>query len=251
MYAKQQRDEAILEFRKAIELDPKQAEAHCNLGLALRDTGELTESLNAYRTGHRLGSAQPGWRYPSAQWVREAERLVALDKKLPAVLERREKPDDDAERFALARFCQQPFKKLYAASFRFFADAFADDPKLADDLKTCESLQRRLLRCAGRPPARERTTRRRMRRKKRTCAARRWNGCGPTLRHGQGGWRATSFGGSESGSGRRMRQWQEDADLSGLRDPAGLAKLPAEEQEACKKLWADVQALLDKAEAKK
>ena len=63
LYAKQQRDEAILEFRKAIELDPKQAEAHCNLGLALRDTGELTESLNAYRTGHRLGS-QPGWRIP-------------------------------------------------------------------------------------------------------------------------------------------------------------------------------------------
>ena len=48
-----------------------------------------------------------------------------------------------------------------------------------------------------------------------------------------------------------LKHWQEDGDLSGLRNAAGLAKLPAEEQAACKKLWADVQALLDKAEAKK
>ena len=48
-----------------------------------------------------------------------------------------------------------------------------------------------------------------------------------------------------------LRHWQADPDLSGLRDTAELAKLPADEQEACKKLWADVQALLDKAEPKK
>ena len=49
----------------------------------------------------------------------------------------------------------------------------------------------------------------------------------------------------------QLRHWQQDADLSGLRDAAELAKLPADEQEACKKLWADVQALLDKAGVKK
>ena len=49
----------------------------------------------------------------------------------------------------------------------------------------------------------------------------------------------------------RLRHWQQDTDLSGLRDAAELAKLPTDEQEASRKLWADVQALLDKADAKK
>jgi hypothetical protein len=45
---------------------------------------------------------------------------------------------------------------------------------------------------------------------------------------------------------------QTDPDLAGLRDPAPLAKLPDPEQEVCRKLWADVAALLKKAqEAKK
>jgi hypothetical protein len=44
---------------------------------------------------------------------------------------------------------------------------------------------------------------------------------------------------------------QMDADLAGIRDPAAFAKLPADEREACKKLWADVEALLKKLEEKK
>jgi len=41
------------------------------------------------------------------------------------------------------------------------------------------------------------------------------------------------------------------SDLAGIRDPAAVAKLPADEQEACKKLWADVAALLKMVEGKK
>jgi hypothetical protein len=41
------------------------------------------------------------------------------------------------------------------------------------------------------------------------------------------------------------------SDLAGLRDPAPLAKLPEPEQETCRKLWADVEALLKKAQAMK
>jgi hypothetical protein len=45
-----------------------------------------------------------------------------------------------------------------------------------------------------------------------------------------------------------LRYWQHDLDLAGIRDAAMLAKLPAEERAACEKLWADVAALLKKAE---
>jgi hypothetical protein len=37
-------------------------------------------------------------------------------------------------------------------------------------------------------------------------------------------------------------------DEASLRDGPGLAKLPAEERAACERLWADVTALLKKAE---
>ncbi len=44
-----------------------------------------------------------------------------------------------------------------------------------------------------------------------------------------------------------MRQWQQDTDLTGIRDAAALAKLSGEEQKGCTQLWADVAELLKKA----
>jgi hypothetical protein len=50
---------------------------------------------------------------------------------------------------------------------------------------------------------------------------------------------------------RTLRHWQQDSDLVGLRDNAALDKLPADEKKAWTQLWADVAALLKKAEAGK
>jgi hypothetical protein len=50
---------------------------------------------------------------------------------------------------------------------------------------------------------------------------------------------------------QRLEHWQKDADLAGLRAPEALAKLPADEREACQQLWADVAALLQKVSAAK
>jgi hypothetical protein len=41
-----------------------------------------------------------------------------------------------------------------------------------------------------------------------------------------------------------LQHWQHDPDLAGIRDAAGLTKLPEAEREACRRLWADVDALL-------
>jgi hypothetical protein len=43
-----------------------------------------------------------------------------------------------------------------------------------------------------------------------------------------------------------LRHWQGDADLSGVRHPWSLLRLPADEQRQWQKLWADVGALLGK-----
>jgi hypothetical protein len=47
--------------------------------------------------------------------------------------------------------------------------------------------------------------------------------------------------------GERLRHWQTDADLAGIRDEAALGKLPAAEREDWRRLWADVAALLKDA----
>jgi hypothetical protein len=49
---------------------------------------------------------------------------------------------------------------------------------------------------------------------------------------------------------KTLSHWQKDTDLAGLRDGAARDKLPPGEQKAFTELWADVAALLQKAEEK-
>src|SRR5262249_42782764 len=74
-------------------------------------------------------------RQPVTELLQQCERYPALDRKLAAVLAGTEAPADDAQRIALAELCQQPFKKRYASAARFYAEAFAHDAKLANDLQ--------------------------------------------------------------------------------------------------------------------
>src|SRR5262249_30229386 len=87
-------------------------------------------SLAAYQKGHALGSRTYGWRYPSADWIKAAERLVELDRKLPAVLRGAAQPAGNAERLALSDLCRR-YKRLPAASARLCAEAFAAEPALS------------------------------------------------------------------------------------------------------------------------
>ena len=45
----------------------------------------------------------------------------------------------------------------------------------------------------------------------------------------------------------RMRHWQQDSDLADIRNADALAQLPAEERDACQKLWTAVAELLKKS----
>src|SRR5262249_10728418 len=98
------------------------------------DKGQVTEALTCLRAGHVVGSKDPRWPYPSAQWVKECERLVELDAKLPRVLKGEVQPADVDERLALARMCQL-HKSLSVAAVRFYPEAFADQANMADALK--------------------------------------------------------------------------------------------------------------------
>src|SRR5262249_38906349 len=88
---------AEADYREALQHRPGYAQAHCNLGHLLTRKGLFGKALEALRRGHELGSKEPGWRYPSEQWVRSAERLVELDERLPAVLRGKASPAGAAE----------------------------------------------------------------------------------------------------------------------------------------------------------
>jgi tetratricopeptide (TPR) repeat protein len=239
-------DEAIACFRKAIALDPKFAEAHCNLGQALRSQGRLTESLECYRRGHALGSKRRGWPYPSASWVRQVEQLVQQENELLDVLSGKRQPASASERISYVGLCT--LTRRYEAGARLSADAFAADSTLADDQNAGHRYN--AARCAalgaagqgknaGELPPMERLALRRQ--------ALTW------LRAELGSWtRAVAAG--EVGSRRLARiltPWQKDPDLAPVRDPESLCKLPEAEQVAWRNLWAQVEALLARARPRK
>jgi serine/threonine protein kinase/Flp pilus assembly protein TadD len=122
-------DGAMDAYREAVRLKEDFAEAHCNLGQMLGNQGRFVEALPALKRGHALGSRDPHWPYPSAQWVQKCERYVQLDAKLAAIVRGREQPADGVERVALAELCKMPFKKCYATAARFYGEAFAAEPK--------------------------------------------------------------------------------------------------------------------------
>jgi serine/threonine-protein kinase len=236
--------EAEAAYREAIHLKPDYPEAHCNLGHALRDQGRFADALESLRRGHALGKKTSGWSYPSAAWVQHCERLVELDRQLPAVLRGKKKPASATEYLEFASLCQM-YKHRHAAAARLYADAFAADPKLADDL---DQQHRYIAACAAALAAagkgvdasklddKERTRLRQQ--------ALDW------LRADLAAYTRLVEKGNPNARRaiqQRLAHWQQDTDFTTLRDAKALVALPATERAAWQQLWADVAALLVKA----
>ncbi len=242
--AQGQWQDAEASFHQAVTLNDNYPEAHVNLGLLLQRQGRFTEALAALKRGHELGSKAARWPHASAQWVRQAEALVALDHKLPALLKGEAEPDSAAERIALAQLCLQ-YKRLYRTSARFYADAFAVQRQLADDPTiphrynaACAAALAAAGKGADAPKltAEERTRLRQQ--------ALDW------LRAGLTAWAKQADKGTPAARAavqKTLHHWLADADLAGVRDPAALGKLPEAERTAWERLWADVQGVLGKA----
>jgi hypothetical protein len=198
------------------------------------------------KRGHELGSKLRSWNYRSGQWVREAERLVALDRKLAAVLKDQGQPADAAECLAFAQLCQQ-YKKLPRAAARFYADAFAEPKLTADPLSAYRynAARAATLAAAGQGEdaiklADEERTRLRQQ-------ALDW------LKADLAAWTKVLDKGPPQARqvvAQALQHWQKDPDLASLRDKAALDKLPAAERDAWQRLWADVDALLKRAQQK-
>jgi serine/threonine-protein kinase len=142
----------------------------------------------------------------------------------------------------LARLCA--LKKRHAAAARFYAEAFAAQPKLADDLQTQDRYNAACaaaLAAAGQGADADKLS----------------DGERARLRRQALGWLTADLAAwdqrikdhpqERAQVQKTLRHWQADRDLAGLREAEALATLPPQEQDACRALWAQVDALLRQA----
>jgi Flp pilus assembly protein TadD len=278
---KRDEDGAIAEYRTAIACDPNCARAHNNLGLALLSRKDVDGAIAECRTAvtcnpgdsntprqslfmallakGELDAAAAECRElirrksDATQYhnqLRHVLRLAEVEAKLPQVLTGEVQPIDNAERMELAESCQWPRKALYAASARFYADAFSRPPgvKGADDprsgLRYNAACAAALAGCGQGMDADQcdDPERARLRRQ-----ALEW------LRADLAAYRGLlEKEPDKAGPGMRqaMQLWQEDKDFAGVRAPEALAELPEAEREGWEQLWAVVADTLARAEGK-
>jgi tetratricopeptide (TPR) repeat protein/serine/threonine protein kinase len=242
LMAKGQLDEAIGELREGIRLNKDYPEAHLNLGNVYMKQGRFRLSAEEYRIAHELGSKSAHWPYPSAQWLRRAERLAQLvEPRLLGLLRGETQPTDNDERLALAFLCQE-HKKLYAAAARFYAEALAADSKVSQDVRASHrynaACAAALAGCGQGEDAKSLGDEERARLRRQ---ARDW------LAADLAAW-STLFEQDREKTAPDARQllqhWLVDSDFAGVRGADALSKLPDAERQPWRKLWADVENTL-------
>jgi tetratricopeptide (TPR) repeat protein/tRNA A-37 threonylcarbamoyl transferase component Bud32 len=235
------------DFRRTVELSPKYADAWHGLGVSLRQQGHFGEARNAFRTSLELMPEGSALHMRAVSDLKSCELLFALDKKLPDVLSGTERPANTIECFQLAQLCHL-YRKQYVAGARFYSEAFEAQPEIVKDPKTgrrydaaCCAL---LAGCGKGKDADTLDDKDRPRLRKQALD---WLQADLTLWAKQV---ETQKAENRAVVMQFLKHWQEDADLAGIRNEASVAKLPADEQEACKKLWADVEAVIKRTQEK-
>jgi WD40 repeat protein len=229
--------EAIQELEEAVRRHGQAGSLWGRLFLALahRRLGQ-TERAQEYR---RQALAASGWE----ESVLQAQLLNELDDPLWDVLAGRAKPGTGEQAANLARRCG--YDKRYAAAVRLYEEAFAADPQLMADATghRYDAACFAALTAAGQgndAAALGERERARLRRQ-----AHDW------LRAELQQWTKMLRAGKQEGRYdvmRDMEHWQQDADLATVRDQKALAILPDAERRIWQQLWANVPALLDRAQ---
>jgi serine/threonine-protein kinase len=227
--------------RRVSQLTPRLVLAMTQYRCGQRDTARqtLAAACAAFDWDEAGAINVDAWTYHALR--REAETLIVPN--LAAFLQGDHQPRDNVERLGLLDPCY--FHKRYLAAARLYAEAFAADPKLAEDFSTghrynaacCAALaasargnDSATLGDGGRVRLRQQ--------------AYRW--LRADLEH-----RSKLLQGSRAELHRHMQHWQKDPDLATVRDRAALAALPEAERRLWEQLWADVAALLARAETAK
>jgi serine/threonine protein kinase len=230
-------------YRAALAARPDNAFACAAVGWALHRQGRFTEALPLYRNS--LAAE------PSTGWVRgnleQVERGAAVEPRLADFLAGKHRPAGNDERLALAHLCGA--RGLNAAAARLYAEAFAADPAVAEDLEAAHrydaACYAAMAGCGRGEDAAGLDVEEKARLRARAIA---W------LRANLACWADRLGGGKDADRAEvrgKMRHWLKDLDLACVRDPAALEKLPEGERREWQGFWAEVDGLLAKAGAGK
>jgi len=246
LYDKKDMEGAIRHFQKAIQIDPSYANAHGGLGQALLQKGQFADARAATLQSLKLLSGGHPMREIAQRQLKRCDNLLVLDGRLATFVEGGQAPKGIDDCLALIDLCRR-YKQYHAAAARLYAAAFERHPALAGDLMKThrdDAARYAVLAAAGKgldpkkPDAQQRITLR--------AQALAW------LRAD-----LEAFAG-QARAGHvpslllmldRLAHWQKDADLASVREPAALSLLPAAEQAAWRKLWADADQLLKEVRA--
>jgi serine/threonine-protein kinase len=250
--------QGLAEYRQG-RFDSAIAIMRADAGAVMGPAPCLVVAMAEYRKGQKeearqsLAAAVVSFNWSAAQvadrdhWIwhvlrREAESMIFPH--IAAFLEGRYQPHDNTERLALLGVCQ--FKNLNLASARLYADAFAADPKLADDPDVSHrynaACAAALVGCGGGADGGALSQAQRARWRKQ---ARAW------LQAELAAW-AKKLDRSTAANHVLVRKtlthWQIDPDLAGLREPRALQELSADERRECLALWNEVGAMLNRTQ---
>jgi tetratricopeptide (TPR) repeat protein len=237
--------EAIEHFRQAVRSEPYFALAHGTLGLALLARRELPDAEAEIRRGLELFPAEwdNDWgkkvRANLERQLQRCQRLRALEGRLPAVVQGKDKPAA-TDFLDLAELCF--LRKHYATAARLYAEALVARPELAEDLRAGHRFNAACAAAlAGGGQGDDAAGLREPERKGLRKQAREW------LRLDLAAWaRKVQAGkaGDRVQAQKTLSPWQDDPDLAGLRESDRLERLPPAERQECQALWQEVAALL-------
>jgi tetratricopeptide (TPR) repeat protein len=180
LYGKGQTSDASKSFKRAAEIHPNIAVTQFNVGQGLLADGRFAEAREPVRRALDLSATDQRYRDVFLQTMRQLEdinRLSAMEARLPAILQGKERPAGAAEALTFAWLCQVQLR--FAAAARLYADSFAGDPKPANDVSAGHRFN--AARCAPwPPPVGARAPPNPVTRSERGCADRRSSGCAPT-----------------------------------------------------------------------
>ena len=233
------RDEAIGEYRKAIELKPDFAEALENLAGALHSQANEAEAIIAFKKARDAVRDDKARVKMIDSWIAEAEKSAGLVARLSALAQGTERPKDATEAFEIATICRR--LKRYALSARFVEQAFRDDPKLADNSlaghrynAACSTA----LAASGQGIDDEKPNEQeKIRLRKQTLE---W------LKADLKMWSAQLKNSDrKTFVSQILRHWKNDPDLAALRVESSLKSLPEDEQTAWRAFWKDVDDAIE------
>jgi tetratricopeptide (TPR) repeat protein/tRNA A-37 threonylcarbamoyl transferase component Bud32 len=233
-------DEALESYREAIHYAPDYAEAYYQIAFdLLYQEGRFADAETELQQGIKFLKPSDPMKTAWDRMLAESRRLLELQPRLDAYLQRKSKPSTAAEACELAVFCSRPYHQLYAEAAQLFEIAFAMDPALAKDLR--QGSRYYAAGCAARAGCGE------GRDKLASSERDRWRGRALAWLRADRDLRGQQIRSGEpekvKDAKAKLRYWQTDPNLDCVHGAQALGRLSEQESKNWQELWRQVAEL--------